>query len=51
MATIINAEHAAQARRTYDARRPVRAALRRGDMSISTVMREQPDALRESHPR
>jgi hypothetical protein len=38
-------EHAARARRSYAERRPVRAALRRGDITITAVMREQPDGL------
>lgn len=38
-------EHAARARRSYAERRPVRAALRRGDITIAAVMREQPDGL------
>jgi hypothetical protein len=35
------AEHAAQARRAYAANQPIRSALRRGDVSIAAVMREQ----------
>ena len=38
-------EHAARARRAYAENRPIRAALRRGDVSIATVMREQPAGL------
>ena len=38
----VSLEHAARARRAYAANRPVRAALRRGEMSIAMVMREQP---------
>lgn len=38
-------EHVARARRAYAENRPVRAALRRGDVSIATVMREQPGGL------
>lgn len=38
-------EHAGRARRAYAEKRPVRAALRRGDVSIATVMREQPTGL------
>ncbi len=38
-------EHAARARRVYAERRPVRAALRRGELSIAAVMREQPAGL------
>lgn len=38
-------EHAARARGAYAENRPVRAALRRGDVSIATVMREQPGGL------
>ncbi len=41
----ISLEHAARARRAYAENRPVRAALRRGDVSIATVMREQPAGL------
>ncbi len=40
-----SSEHAARARRTYAENRPVRSALRRGDVSIATVMREQPSGL------
>lgn len=47
MALLTSPEHAAQARQTYAAHRPVRAALRRGELSIATVMRQQPDALAE----
>jgi hypothetical protein len=45
MRTPASPDHAIKARRTWDARRPVRAALRRGELSIATVMYEQPDAL------
>ena len=38
-------EHAARARRAYAEHRLVRAALRQGDVSIATVMREQPVGL------
>jgi hypothetical protein len=38
-------EHAAQARRRYAQSRPVRTVLRRGDVSIATVMRQQPAGL------
>ncbi|HVF77138.1 MAG TPA: hypothetical protein VNA28_02475 [Solirubrobacteraceae bacterium] len=38
-------ENAARARRAYAENRPVRAALRRGDVSLATVMREQPGGL------
>jgi hypothetical protein len=35
-------EHAAQAHRAYADNRPVRTALRRGDLSTATVIRQQP---------
>ena len=38
-------EHAARARRAYAENRPVRTALRRGDVTIAAVMREQPAGL------
>ena len=40
-----SAESAARARRAYAENRPVRAALRRGDVTIAEVMREQPRGL------
>lgn len=45
MASMTSAGRVERARRTYEARRPVRRALRRGELSIATVMREQPDAF------
>ena len=38
-------EHAARARRAYGENRPVRAALRRGAVSIAAVLCEQPAGL------
>jgi hypothetical protein len=38
-------QSAARARRAYAENQPVRAALRRGDLSIAEVMREQPAGL------
>jgi hypothetical protein len=38
-------QSAARARRVYAENQPVRAALRRGDLSIAEVMREQPAGL------
>jgi len=38
-------ESAARARRVYAEHQPVRAALRRGDLSIADVMCEQPAGL------
>jgi hypothetical protein len=43
--TNFTSEDAERARATYAQRRPVRAALRRGDITIAMVMRERPDAL------
>lgn len=41
----ISPEHAARARRAYAANQAVRSALRRGDLTIAAVMREQPAGL------
>jgi hypothetical protein len=41
----VSPNDAERARRTYAQWRPVRAALRRGEISIAMVMRERPDAL------
>jgi hypothetical protein len=38
-------EDVERARATYAQRRPVRAALRRGEISVAMVMRERPDGL------
>jgi hypothetical protein len=38
-------QSAARARRAYAENQPVRAALRRGDLSVAEVMREQPAGL------
>jgi len=38
-------EHAARTRRAYAENQPRRTALRRGDVSIAAVMREQPAGL------
>jgi ABC-type nitrate/sulfonate/bicarbonate transport system substrate-binding protein len=45
MTLVTSPEHAARARRSYAERRPVRAALRRGEITIAEVMREQPAGL------
>jgi hypothetical protein len=38
-------DQTARARRSYAERRPVRAALRRGEITIADVMSDQPDGL------
>jgi hypothetical protein len=45
MTLTTNPEHAARARQTYAEQRPVRAALRRGDLTIADAMRDQPAGL------
>jgi hypothetical protein len=41
----VGPETAERARRTYAQRQPVRAALRRGEITIAMVMGERPDGL------